>query len=41
MTQLYDAYQKAPKHIQDAVRTLLNAENEKWVFDVSDFYRDS
>lgn len=29
MTQLYDAYQKAPKHIQDAVRTLLNAENEK------------
>ncbi len=29
MTQLYDAYQKAPKHIQDAVKTLLNAENEK------------
>ena len=26
MTQLYDAYQKAPKHIQDAVRTLLNGD---------------
>ena len=27
MTQLYDAYQKAPKHIQDAVRTLLNGDD--------------
>lgn len=29
MLKLYEAYQKAPKHIQDAVKTLLNAENEK------------
>ena len=27
MTKLYDAYQKAPKNVQDAVRTLLNGDN--------------